>query len=162
GPDGFPILAHPVLLLNDPLAGGGSEENRYEVSDPTFPAFTGGTTVTSHTRLSGWEINGAFHGLEQQGLALVLLGGFRVLDLNEDLAIQDQSTLIDPFLVGFLGQPLAAGSDITTRDRFRATNHFYGGQVGARSEIHQGIFSFALQAKVGVGPTQQLVIIDGS
>ncbi len=118
--------------------------------------------MTSHTRLSGWDISAAFSGLQQQGIPLVLLGGFRVLDLNEDLQIQDQLTLLDPLAAGFLGQPLAAGSQVSTQDRFRATNHFYGGQLGARSEIRQGIFSLAVQAKVGVGPTQQLATINGS
>jgi len=130
--------------------------------DPLFPGLTAGSSVISHTRFSGWEINSALNARQQQGMTLVLLGGLRVLDLNEDVLIRDQFGLLDPVASGFQGAPLAAGSQVSTEDRFKATNHFYGGQLGARGQFRLGALSLGLQGKLALGTTQQLVIIDGS
>ncbi len=131
---------------------------------PLFPNATGDTYVISHTRLSGWQVNAALTpvGLGWQGPpTLVLLGGLRNLDLNEDVMIGDQYTLLAPSS-GFLGSPLPTGSLVTVGDRFKATDHFYGGQLGARGEFHLGPVTIGLQGKVAVGCTQQLVLITGS
>ncbi len=131
-------------------------------ASPLFPGLNAGTSVVSHTRLSGWEINSRFNVFQQQGLSLIVLGGMRSLDLNEDVLIRDQFSLLDPVAAGFQGAPLATGSQVSTQDRFKATDHFYGGQFGARGQFRRGPLSLVLQGKLALGTTQQLVIVDGS
>lgn len=79
-----------------------------------------------------------------------LLVGFRYLDLQEGLTIDDQSTLPD-------------GTGLATHDSFRTRNQFYGGQTGLHAQLGgygrlwmDGLF------KVALGGVHQRVDVVGS
>jgi len=129
----------------------------------SFPGtFAGATNINSQTNLQGYELNLAGNMVRNSGLSLDVLAGFRALDLNEDLAIQD--TILPPGSanLNFGNSNVAAGSIAADYDKFRTTNHFYGGQAGARLQWFYGNFSLGLTAKVALGATQQLATIDGA
>jgi hypothetical protein len=124
--------------------------------------FAGSTTIASHSRLQGYEVNLAGNITQTGRLRLDALAGFRALDLNEDLSIQD--TMLPPGSanLNFGNVNVPAGSIATDYDKFRATNHFFGGQAGARMLWFWGNFSVGMTAKVALGATQQLATIDGA
>lgn len=115
------------------------------VSSSTLPAFTGGVTVASHTRLWGYEAN-AILALNPQGpMQLDLLAGYRSLALDEDLALAVANQEIDLGIQNYFS------------DRFATNNHFYGGQLGARAGWESGWLQLRLQGQVALGNTLQVV-----
>ena len=86
-----------------------------------------------------------------------LIGGFRVLSLEEGLAI-NESLLVastNP------NNPAVNGSTIQVNDTFNTKNRFYGGQLGATGEWRRDRWSLGLDAKIGIGATEQTVDITG-
>jgi hypothetical protein len=78
-----------------------------------------------------------------------LLGGFRFLQLDENLHVQQSFV----------------SSDFTEQDvwddNFRTQNHFYGGQLGGRIEYVYERLVFDLVGKVALGATDQKVALGG-
>ena len=88
-----------------------------------------------------------------------LLGGFRYLQLDEGLSI-DEITRVNPALPA--GSPLFGGSTIAMADQFDTHNSFYGAQVGAKAEICWGRLFVDVQGKVALGVTHEVVDIQGA
>ncbi len=88
-----------------------------------------------------------------------LLAGFRYLQLDEGLSV-DESSRINPALP--TGAPLFGGSTIAVSDRFDTRNYFYGPQIGGQAEFCRGRFFANLRGKVALGVTHQVVDIHGS
>jgi hypothetical protein len=85
---------------------------------------------------------------------LFLTGGYRYLQLNEDLAIYDRIT------TNLTQLPLVG---VTTHfDQFRTFNQFNGGTVGLTSDIRRGRWVLESQAKVALGNMRQTVEVDGN
>jgi hypothetical protein len=86
---------------------------------------------------------------------LDVLAGFRYLQLDEHLAVNDsiQFAVSPAFLSGAL---------ITTHDYFGTENQFYGGQLGLQSQFQWGRFNLDLWGKVGLGNNRQSVGINGT
>jgi hypothetical protein len=82
---------------------------------------------------------------------LDLLGGFRYLDLSENLAIA--GTGIDDF---------PSGIQSSFIDSFDTRNQFYGGEIGGRLGYHRGRLSLEALAKVALGENHEVVNINGS
>ncbi len=100
---------------------------------------------------------------DQQQLEFhVALGGFRSLNLNEDLAIQDHLIPLAAGILNFQSLPADPPNTLSDVDRFHTSNTFYGGQIGGRLEWANDRFSVGLLGKVAFGVNQQLAIIDGS
>jgi hypothetical protein len=125
-------------------------------------AFAGSTTIASHTHLQGYELNLAGNLVQNPGMRFDVLAGFRALDLNEDLLFQD--AFPPPGTINFNFGPAVVppGATVIDFDKFRTTNHFYGGQAGGRLQWFYGRFSVGMTAKLALGGTQQLAIIDGA
>ena len=85
---------------------------------------------------------------------LDLIGGFRYLDLDEGLELTEVSQ--------FNPGPALNGTTQASSDRFRTHNQFYGGQIGAELELHQGRFFIDLYGKVAVGSMNENVTINGT
>jgi hypothetical protein len=148
--NGSPILSRPVIV-------GGAEQ----VYDIAFPGMLrGGFGVDTSSRLEGLELNLVGFAFGDRNLSLELLGGIRYMRLAEDLNLRYAVTpLVD---MEAFGGMIPAGSDIAVLDAYRTTNHFYGGQLGARGEWSQGPFSLGLSGKLGLGVNDQTIRIDGS
>ncbi|MFN4260806.1 MAG: BBP7 family outer membrane beta-barrel protein [Gemmataceae bacterium] len=146
---GNPVLTRPAFNVLDGAAAGAL------ISFPD--AFAGGVAVSSRSQLWGIETNGVINLCRKPKLTWDLLVGFRYLDLDESLHIEDSSRILADGIAGFNGVPVTAGV-IGTQDRFDARSQFYGGQIGNR-------FSFFLNDwlqlswynKVALGGTHQSV-----
>lgn len=85
---------------------------------------------------------------------LFLIGGYRYLQLNEDIAIYDRIT------TNLTQLPLVG---VTTNfDQFRTFNQFQGGTVGLTSDIRRGRWVIESVAKVALGNMRQTVEVDGN
>jgi hypothetical protein len=153
-PSGNLIIGRPVFNNQTGL------QDVYSTSLPGV--FTGSTDAATHTDLQGYELNFTGHLLRSASSRLDVLLGFRALDLNEDLGLQDQLTPLVPGGLRFLGNPINPPSTISDFDRFHATNHFYGGQLGARWQHNFGSLFVDLTGKIALGANQELVIINGA
>ena len=134
----------------------------------TFPnplGFGGALFADTTTRLQGWDTNLGYEVFHKGGSQLVLLAGFRSLDLQESLTIttnfHDISGMPGGAGLTFLGLPDVLNSNFVTQDRFQTSNQFYGGQVGARFTQELSIFSLSMQAKCAFGSSQEVVTING-
>jgi Putative beta barrel porin-7 (BBP7) len=153
-PDGSTIFARPIF----------NNVNGSEIAEidaiPGF--FTGTTNVSTSSRLYGWELNTSFNAVRESGFRWDLLGGVRVLDLNEGLAIRDNMTQLVPGVLTFLGAALPNGASLTDLDSFGAANHFWGPQIGSRFEWQSDQFRLEVLTKLAMGVTEQLVTINGA
>ncbi len=152
--NGNPPLGRP--LFNPQV---GLEESE-GLSNPGF--FAGQVQVASHSTLQGYEANLASTLRGDNEGALILLAGFRALNLNEDLSIAEDLNPLVPGFLTFQGAPVSPGSTVSTFDKFHARNNFYGGQLGGRWQGGFGSLSLGLTAKVALGSTQELMTVEGS
>ena len=53
------------------------------------------------------------------------------------------------------------GTTIDVQDNFSARNDFYGSEVGLRTQIYRGRWSFEVLAKLAMGNTRQVATING-
>ena len=97
--------------------------------------------MTSSTRLQGWDVNLGWEVFRSETSRLVVLGGFRSLDLLDTTTVATYNVKdvsgVAPGTDGsanltFLGVKDTTGATYATEDRFRTSNMFYGGQLGAR------------------------------
>ena len=85
---------------------------------------------------------------------LDLLGGFRFLDLSENLTIRGTTV--------FATAPvLLSNATITTIDSFGTHNHLYAGQIGAETGMSWGKFNMNAWTKIALGQNRQNVNIGG-
>ncbi|MBA4192467.1 MAG: hypothetical protein C0467_31245 [Planctomycetaceae bacterium] len=101
--------------------------------------------------LQGGELNALRNLVRTDAWTVTLLGGFRYLNLNEELLFTTNSTTV-------IGPP----DVFITTDRFATNNNFYGGQFGARVERRLGNFFINATGKVALGSMQQQVEISGN
>jgi hypothetical protein len=128
----------------------------------TLPLFFGvnsqSSTVTATSHLWGAETN-----LRYQLCAfktdcvqwfLDLLGGFRYVDLSEGLTAQTNSQ--------FAAAPvLLSGASVTATDNFFTHNNFYGGQLGAVTNVYFWRFNVNVFGKVALGDNMETATING-
>jgi hypothetical protein len=118
---------------------------------PDFPTTNGGIGVTSFTRFWGSEANFLFNAVNQSGLRVDVLTGFRYLSLNEELNIYGRANI-------------PAFDDLVARlnESFDTRNYFYGGQVGGRVRWEGEFVALMLQGMVALGGTYQVVDVSGN
>jgi hypothetical protein len=107
-------------------------------------------TASSSTRLWGADANFLVSASRGQGVNLVLLAGFRYLDLQEDQNLADQ--IFDSVTNGTL----------TVADRFGTRNQFYGGQIGAKAGMTFGRLTLDTVVKVALGDDHETLTINGA
>jgi hypothetical protein len=168
-PNGNPLIARPALD-----ADAGNAPIDYVDSFPSGPVFgnptvtgpaevAGGVNVNYTVKFNSWEINSLFNLRRTEATQLDLIAGFRALSLREDLKMIDSLTALqsDGFL-SFEQTPLNAGDHLADFDEFGTSNHFYGGQIGARLRTTIGAFTLEGTAKVALGGTHEVLNISGA
>jgi hypothetical protein len=137
-----------------------------------FPGIASGDIhLRSFSRLQGAELNAIYNVCccprcepecaHECGwyYRLELLSGFRFLDLDEGLGISE-TTHVNPALPS--ASPFFGGNTISMADQFNAHSSFYGGQVGARTEVRRGRLFVEAVGKVALGETREVVDIRGA
>jgi hypothetical protein len=118
------------------------------------PGVAGGAvTVSDKTEPQGAEANLVGNLCRTATLTINLMGGFRYLDLREEVTVAD-STL------GVAGSPTPGTSTITVDD-FTTHNHFYGGQLGVQAEYRWHCLAFTLVEKLALGVNTGEATISG-
>ena len=84
-------------------------------------------TLTIRQSLQDAEFNGLMNVASGSNLRLDLIGGFRFLEFDEDLAFGFSAVFPPP-----------APPNVIEATSFRTQNQFYGGQLGARGEYWMG------------------------
>lgn len=116
-------------------------------------------TLSTSSQLQGAELNGLANVLRRAGgLRLDLVGGFRWVQLAEELTFTSSAIDTQPFAGG---GPIA-GLIFNAQDQFKTTNNFYGGQIGIRAEYQVERFFVRATAKVALGDMHQIVDISGA
>jgi hypothetical protein len=146
---GNPILTRPFIN-----AATGTETTEL-VAGPGVLA--GNVNVHTQSKLWGYEANlrsNLFCG-QICGVDYFMDGilGFRALGLDESLSVNEQ--------LGVLGGT-SVGQQFAINDSFSVQNRFYGGQIGFLSEFRKGRWVLDMNTKVALGPTQEMVRINGS
>jgi hypothetical protein len=78
-----------------------------------------------------------------------LLMGLRYYNLNNSVGINENTRTINP------------DATFVIQDNFRARNDFYGSEIGMRSLIYRGKWSFEVLTKIAAGNTHSTVTING-
>lgn len=97
------------------------------------------------------ELNGLYN-LQQTQLPIVLLMGFRFINLHEKLQLNDAI---------YNNPSLPPNSVLGVRDDFSTKNNFYGFQVGARTNLVYANLTFEGSAKIALGNNYQKLTISG-
>ena len=92
---------------------------------------------------------------------LNLLTAFRYLELDEELRIQQSSTLLPGAFIPFDGKQYGFPATVGVLDQFETLNQFYGGQIGFNSSIRRNRWYLDLTAKVALGVIHQEVDVIG-
>jgi hypothetical protein len=151
---GFPVLTSPVVDATSGMETG---------SLIAFPgAFAGGVTINASSQLWGLEFNAVRNMVCADNVTVDMIGGFRYLDLSEDLNIARQRTVLPAGVDRFLGTAVFAGNNLALVDDFHTRDQFYGGQIGARGEYRLGRFFVDAMGKVALGDIHQVVEINGT
>jgi hypothetical protein len=143
---GDPVLARPFF---DAVA------NREDSSLVTYPGVIAGSIVIRNTSFfQGAEANVSALLWQGEKNRVAALAGFRYLNLSEDLTITENT-------VGQAGALQFDTASIGVSDRFAVDNHFFGGQIGLRTELHFGRFQLDLLGKVALGDSYERSTVEG-
>lgn len=149
---GAPVLAQPFFntAINGP-----------DSALVAFPGILSGSIgVDAPTFLQGVEANLSAVLLREENFRFDGLVGFRWLNLREGLHINTRSLVeLAPQFKGF-GIPFE-GNTIDVSDRFDASNHFYGGQLGMRFGVSRKRWTLEMLGKVALGAMHEIVDIRG-
>jgi len=113
------------------------------------PGIAAGTVdVGARTSLWGAEANLTNDLIASDHFHLTALGGFRFLQLEDELTIGEQFRF--------------AGNFVTLQDEFRTVNNFYGGQLGLQTGAQFGRLTIDVRGKVALGQMHQAANINGA
>lgn len=151
---GLPVISRPIINART------GAESVYFVA---FPGqFAGGFVANSDSAFYNVDLTGIYQPGHYQDFPDLLVG-FRYLNLNEKIDLIQNTTLLPNGLAGFPpGMIVGQGSQLFLQDHFRASNTFYGVNLGVRSQFNCDRFYVAASAKVAFGTTQQVTQIFGS
>lgn len=165
---GFPLLAVPFFDNSTGLAGS------YILSFPGIN--TGSARIDAETRSWGAEVSAVYNALGGEGAGgMTFFAGGRYFELEEKFSLNTSSSTFGtpPASAGGVffpgGGGVFAGTDfsafapftVTTSDRIRTFNEFYGANVGFRGETTYGKFTMSLVGKAAAGIVRQRVEIMG-
>jgi hypothetical protein len=154
--DSSTILGRPFVQAP------GFFENAFLPASPMVSAGTVSAATSNH--FWGAEANVRGRLTESGAVSVDLLGGFRYLQLKDDLDVTSTSTPVPPPPLGlpFLGQFVVPVTSLTVADSFRARNEFYGGQVGAEAVLRRGRLDLDLRGKLALGFVHETVDVGGA
>jgi hypothetical protein len=150
---GNPVIARPFFdAVNQ-------AENVALVSFPG--AFAGVVNAFTASKFYGSEVNAVWGVAPRSWWSAQLIGGFRYVELDEQLQINSLSVILPSGFIFFNGNTVGSPNGIAIQDNFDTRNQFYGGQIGGRVEMHWGRLSLELMEKFGIGGVSQVVGING-
>jgi hypothetical protein len=153
--NGSPVINRPVINAVNGM------ETDFLVAAPG--AFSGNIAVSSSSRLWGTEATGYGSLYRSLRFNADMLLGFRFLQLEESLDIEQNTLILAGGSAGFNGGSIGPGSNLTIKDHFGTRNDFYGGQIGTQAEVHIGKQLFVyLVGKVALGTNHQTIDNFGS
>lgn len=157
--NGNPVLLRP---FNDALADFSSTAAFVAVPD----SFSGSFSFASSSQLWGLETNVLRNLYASPRFRADLLLGFRYLDLDENLILEQQTTALAGGQLVFLNNPANPNpptvNALSIFDAFHTRNQVYLGQIGMRFEGHAGSAFLRVTTKVGFGPNHETTHIAGS
>jgi hypothetical protein len=124
------------------------------VCDLWGPSVSGPGMMCSNPSPCGAADCGAVYGCATRRLDLIM--GYRRLDLDESLRIDELLTSTDP------SGPIPQGTTLDIQDRFRTKNEFNGGDFGLDWEWSKGCWGVGALFKCAIGNVRQRVRVDGS
>ncbi|QDU59518.1 hypothetical protein Pan216_03470 [Planctomycetes bacterium Pan216] len=143
---GNPVLARPYTNAVTGLP------DTTRISTPGVAS--GSSTIASQSSFWGIEQLGSYLLVDREHHRLGLFGGFRFVELDERLTIDEQFD-VDPSVPGF------GGNHVFLQDQFQTDNNFYGGTLGVRSTHRWGRFHLDLLGKIALGDMIQTADING-
>jgi len=144
--NGDPVLARPFF---------DAVNNREDSSLVSYPGvLKGAIDIKTSSFIHNGEVNLTATLWEHEKNRLILLGGLRYLNLNEELRILENAT-------GDAGALQFMGTNIAVADRFAVNNDFYGGQVGGKFDFRFWDFNASLYAKVALGDSHEVLTVAG-
>jgi hypothetical protein len=154
---GLPLLARPVV---------DATTDRETVLLVSAPASAGGPAgsfkVDTSTELWGAEANAFMPFFGWHHVMLGGMAGFRYINFEEGLQIDQQSKLLSNGIAFLNGVTIKPPATLNIFDDFQTRNNFYGGQVGAQLAVDLWRFTFSGQAKIALGTMHEQVEILGT
>jgi hypothetical protein len=160
---GNPLLAIPFHDVNLAAFGPLGGESAALVSSNLVR--TGGVDLAAHENLWGAEGNVVYTLCPGFAFNIRLLAGYRHLDLEEDLTLQQGLFPINSGLSNslmFNGTAVQPPGSIGIIDSFHTHNQFNGGQLGFQTNLVRGRCFAQLTGRVALGATQEDVSIAGA
>jgi hypothetical protein len=161
-------LAIPFLDVNPATPGEGIEgvagmRLLGPAASPTLATLAGTLDIQHKTQLWGAEVNLRSNWLCGCNGYLDVLLGYRQLGLDESLMLHESLLSVTNVVSSTGAVVVPAGTTIDGIDKFAVSNRFYGAQVGLAGEWRfWERWSLDGNVKLGIGPTQQVVDIQGS
>ncbi len=156
--EGLPLLVRPFLNVLDTL------ESGFEVA--SSGNLQGAIHIHGDSQFWGAESNLVAHSVRDGNRRFDLIAGYRFLDLDERITIQENlvalkedATLFHVFLPP-TGQPatfitVKQGARVIVYDDFSTRNRFNGGQFGGRFQWMRDRWTLDLTAKIAFGFTHE-------
>ena len=145
---GDPLLARPFYNVQD-----GAQEASLIAATGLW---TGSVSMSETTNFQGAEVLFRHNWFRQCGSRLDFLFGYRYLQLDDDLRMDDTKTSTDP------EGELPVGTILAQSDRFQTLNQFNGVELGMLGQWQYCCWSVDLLMKLGLGDTNSRVRINGS
>jgi hypothetical protein len=146
GADGSPTITRPITV------GSGGTRNAFSVSSPGIAS--GNFSVDSSTMFWDGEFNLLGHICGGECLSIDMIGGFRYVDLEEDLKQFQHTTFLGTGLLSPVG---GLQGSFSMSDVYRTRNQFFGAQLGSQMELRWGRLYTNLLGKVAMGSMHQVV-----
>jgi hypothetical protein len=153
-PNGYPVIARPYYDVQSGM------ESSYVDSYPGLAV--GGSSASFSSVLRGFELNLTAKAVDNDLLRVEAFLGYRQLNLNESLVIQDNIAALQPGFLTFDGGPADPPTSLADFDSFITSSNFYGAQVGTRVNWNVNRWNINLLGKLAMGVSQQLVTINGA
>jgi hypothetical protein len=149
----FPVLGRPFFDLT---------RQTQAVEVIAFPGVAAGSVAaTSTSRLWGLDVDGSKTLCCNCSYKVDLLAGLRYLDLREDIALSEASTVnADVHTLPSLAP--RAGTSAMVSDAFAAGSRFLGGQLGVSGEVCQGPWVLTFLGKLALGGVKEEVAVAGA
>jgi hypothetical protein len=167
---GFPILARPFFNVQDNaqaselVAFPGTVQGTVTADAKSY--FQGAGVTFSRNLCSCDSCCDTCDPCEQEGcsgasgcLPLLfgcrtdLLVGFRYYNLADFVGVTENLMIT--------AEGLQQGTTFAINDNFRTSNDFYGSEIGLRTQIYRGRWSFELLGKIAMGNNHQTITING-
>jgi hypothetical protein len=144
--DRYPSLGRPFV---------NAATGKEDVIPVAFPGVGDGlVTVSTASRVTGWEVGGVGSLYSGPGARLNVSAGYRYFMANEGLRIE-QTTLRFPLPNG--APPILA----SMADQIDAHNRFHGGQVGLHADLSRGVLFLQIVGKIAIGQSIEVARVSG-